>query len=364
MMMSVKERIIGPEPYSLKVSPIGLGCMELSISRKKHASSKCIDESEALDFIISAWRNGVRLFDTADYYGFSDKKKGFGHNELLLGNALKKLQQIPGFKREEVVVSTKVGIEPEFSINNSQEYICKAVENSLQRLGEETIDLLYVHRFDAENYRVEDTMRALKLLVDQNKVRCIGLSEVSLEILDKAHKIHPITALQIELSPWHQTPAAKELVNYCNLNHIGVIISTPLGRGFFSEDKGLDFFNQLPKNDFRSIFPRFKENCIEANLIEREKLAAIANNHFKCSLPRLILAWLLAQSSKIVPIPGTTNLLHLKDNLAAGNMVLTEKDLELINAVISESHYKGANEPTFSELKEKMSGKGYFFTDN
>lgn len=303
----MQTRILGGD---LTVSAIGLGCMGMS---EFYGSS---DENEAIDVIHYALDNGVTFLDTADMYGpFT--------NEKLVGKAIKE-------RRDEVVLATKFGNErnPDgtwIGINGKPEYVKKACEDSLQRLGVDHIDLYYQHRVDPA-VPIEDTIGAMKQLVDEGKVRYLGMSEAAVETIRRASQVHKITALQTEYSLFSREPE-EEILDTVRELGIGFVAYSPLGRGFLTgKYKTLDDVEA----DYLKNSPRFQQDNFEANMKLVDKIKEIAEE--KSVKPgQLALAWVLAQGKDIVPIPGTKHIEYLKENIAAANMELSSEDLQRIS---------------------------------
>src|SRR3954451_11625747 len=303
----MQKRIIGNS--GLEVSAIGLGCMGMSEFYGAH------DAAESLVTLERALELGVTFFDTADMYGA-------GHNEQLLGRFL-------AGKRDRIVLATKFGIVREDSgywrrIDNSPDYIRKAVDASLSRLGIDVIDLYYAHRLE-RGRPVEEIVDALAGLVKVGKVRAIGLSEVSAETLRRAAAVHPIAAVQSEWSLWTRDPEGTGVRAPCRDLGTSFVAYSPLGRGFLTGK--LDGTEGLAENDFRRLSPRFREENLERNRALVDKIKDIATA--KGVTPgQLVLAWLLAQGNDVVPIPGTRRIRHLEENLAAADIRLTDAELE------------------------------------
>jgi aryl-alcohol dehydrogenase-like predicted oxidoreductase len=308
----MRKRRLGRQ--GLEVSAIGLGCMGMS---EFYGPS---DENEALATIQRAIDLGITLFDTADIYGPFK-------NELLLGRAIKG-------RRDRVVIATKFGNVrgPDggfLGVNGRPEYVRAACEASLKRLGVTTIDLYYQHRVD-RTVPIEDTVGAMAALVAEGKVRYLGLSEASSATIRRAHKVHPITALQTEYSLWTRDPE-DEILPTCRELGIGFVAYSPLGRGFLSGR--FKKFDDLPPEDFRRNHPRFQGENFQKNLDLVSSVEQIAREK-GCTPAQLALAWLLApQAQDIVPIPGTRHSKFLEENVSALNVALTSADLERIEEV-------------------------------
>lgn len=297
----------------LTVSAIGLGCMGMS----EFYGGR--DEQQALDTIAYALDHGVNFLDTADMYGpFT--------NEKLVGKAIKS-------RRNDVILATKFGNERGedgsfLGVNGKPEYVRKACEASLQRLGVDHIDLYYQHRVDP-NVPIEETIQAMAELVKEGKVRYIGMSEAAPATIRRAAKIHKITALQTEYSLWSREPEDEILETVRELG-IGYVAYSPLGRGFLTgEIKSID---DLAADDSRRRWPRFQGENFQKNLDVVAQVKEIADEK-GVTAGQLALAWVLAQGQDIVPIPGTKRVEYLKQNIAATEIQLSEEDLERLNAV-------------------------------
>eukprot|EP00250_Pteridium_aquilinum_P005150 c15288_g1_i1 orf=228-1079(+) len=282
--MSPPLRHLGAQ--GLQVSAMGLGCMGLS-----SAYDPVPSEEQGIDLIKHAYEQGVTFFDTADMYGpFT--------NEVLVGKALKFLP------REKIQLATKFGNvweNGDLVVKGSKEYVRKAFEDSLKRLDVDYVDLYYQHRVDT-TVPIEETILELKKLVEEGKVKYIGLSEASPNSIRRAHAVHPISAVQIEWSLWTRD-VEDDVVPLCRELGIGIVVYSPLGRGFFS---GKATTEQLPDTDRRmSSQPRFQKENLEKNKVFYERIAKLAGKH-GCTPGQLALAWVLHQGDDVVPIPGTT----------------------------------------------------------
>jgi len=303
------------------VSAIGLGCMGMSQSYGRP------DEAEAVATLHRALDLGITFLDTADVYGpFT--------NEELVGRAIRE-------RRDEVFLATKCGLLSDTSggpmgVDGSPDHIRAACHASLRRIGVQTIDLYYLHRVDPRT-PIEESVRAMAGLVDEGKVRYLGLSEVSPRTLRRAHAVHPITAVQSEYSLWTREPEAGVLPA-CRELGVGFVPFSPLGRGFFSGT--VRTLEGLPANDFRRRLPRFQEGNLGENLGLVDRLGTIAREK-GCTPAQLALAWLLAQGDDIVPIPGTKRRKFLEENAAATEVSLSASDLERIGAAIPKGSVAG-----------------------
>lgn len=309
----------------LQVPAIGLGCMGMSEFYGSH------DEAQSLATLRKAVEAGVTLWDTADMYGV-------GENEKLIGRAL------PGV-RDRVVVATKFGIvrneAGEFvGVDGSPGYVRAACEASLARLGVDHIDLYYQHRVDPQT-PIEETVGAMARLVEEGKVRHLGLSEASAATLRRAVAVHPVAALQTEYSLWSRD-IETDILPACRELGIGVVAYSPLGRGFLSGH--IRSVDDLDENDWRRGNPRFQgENFVRnLELVEKVREFAFAR---ACTPAQLALAWLLAQGGDVVPIPGTRSAERLHENAAAADIVLSAEELAAIDAVIPPDGAAGTRYP-------------------
>jgi aryl-alcohol dehydrogenase-like predicted oxidoreductase len=295
----------------LEVTRLGLGCMGMSEFYGEH------DDAESIATIHRALELGVTFFDTADMYGPFI-------NEKLVGKAL-------ADRRDEVVIATKFanmrGENGEFlGISGSPDYVRKACDASLERLGVDHIDLYYQHRVDPKT-PIEDTVGAMKELVDAGKVRYLGLSEASASTIRRAHAVHPISALQTEYSLWTRH-IEDEIIPTLRELGIGLVPYSPLGRGFLTgQIRSLD---ALDEGDFRRRNPRFQAENLEANIAIVEVIDQVADAH-DATAAQVALAWVLAQGDDIAPIPGTKRRTYLEDNVGAVDLTLTDEDLSRLD---------------------------------
>ncbi|HEY3601253.1 MAG TPA: aldo/keto reductase [Chthoniobacterales bacterium] len=314
----------------LEVSAIGLGCMGMSFS---YGPPK--DKQEMTALLHTAVERGVTFFDTAEVYGpFL--------NEELLGEAL-----APFHGR--IVIATKFGFDLSgndkrpglTNLNSRPEHIGEAVAGSLKRLKLEAIDLLYQHRVDP-NVPIEDVAGAVKELIEQGKVKHFGLSEPAAQTVRRAHAVQPVTALQNEYSLWTRGPETNGILDVCEELGIGFVPYSPLGKGFLTGamNKG----SKISEDDFRKILPRFTPEAMEKNQALIDLLKDIGAEK-KATPAQIALAWLLAQKPWIVPIPGTTRLDRLEENIGALDVELTKPDLDEIKQALSEIEIEGERYP-------------------
>jgi aryl-alcohol dehydrogenase-like predicted oxidoreductase len=321
---------------NLEVSALGLGCMGMSFSYGPPA-----DKQEMIALLHAAVERGITFFDTAEVYGPFI-------NEELVGEALAPY-------RGKVVIATKFGFQlkpdgsPGFVGPNSQpEHIKQAVEGSLKRLKVETIDLLYQHRVDP-NVPIEDVAGAVKELIQSGKVKHFGMSEAAAKTIRRAHAIQPVTAVQSEYSLWTRGPEAEVLPTLEELG-IGFVPYSPLGKGFLTGKMNEN--TKFENSDFRKNLPRFTPEAMKANQALVDLLGQIAERK-KATPAQIALAWLLAQKPWIVPIPGTTKLSRLEENIGGADVELTPGDLREIEIASSKIKVEGARYP---EAIEKMTG--------
>ena len=326
----MKKRKLGTS--NLEVSALGLGCMGMSWS---YGPAK--DKQEMISLLRAAVERGVAFFDTAEVYGPLA-------NEELVGEALATF-------REQVVIATKFGWAPApgdrerwSALNSRPEHIKAAVEGSLKRLRVDFIDLYYQHRVDP-NVPIEDVAGAVKDLVQQGKVKHFGLSEASAQTIRRAHAVQPVTALQSEYSLWFRRPEQEILPTLEELG-IGFVAYSPLGKGFLTGKITPD--TKFDSTDFRSTIPRFRPENIDAN----QALVVLLNRFAeqkKATPGQIALAWLLAKKPWIVPIPGTTKLYRLEENIGAAEIELTADELREIEDAASNVSVQGARYPEHIE---------------
>ena len=322
---------------NLEVSAIGLGCMGMSFGYGPAG-----DKQEMISQIRSAVEQGVAFFDTAEVYGpFT--------NEELVGEALAPF-------RRQVVIATKFGWEPNpqqdgkwTALNSRPAHIQQAVEGSLKRLRTDVIDLLYQHRVDL-NVPIEDVAGTVKELIRQGKVKHFGLSEAGAQTIRRAHKVQPVTALQSEYSMWWREPEAEVLPTLEELG-IGFVPFSPLGKGFLTGAVNAD--TKFDSTDFRNAVPRFSEENRKANQALVDVIGKFAVQK-KVTPAQVALAWLLAQKPWIVPIPGTTKLHRLRENVGAASVTLSLEDLRELERAASKITVQGARYP---EHLQKLVGR-------
>jgi aryl-alcohol dehydrogenase-like predicted oxidoreductase len=319
---------------NLEVSAIGLGCMGLS-----SGYGRPVDKQQGISLIRAAVERGVTFFDTAEIYGpFT--------NEELVGEALAPF-------RKDVVIATKFGFRIEdgkqAGLDSRPAHIKQVADASLKRLKADVIDLFYQHRVDPD-VLIEDVAGAVKDLIQQGKVKHFGLSEAGAQTIRRAHKVQPVTALQNEYSLWERGPE-KEIIPTLEDLGIGLVAYSPLGRGFLTGTINKD--TQFEKTDFRNIVPRFSTENREANQGLVDLIGRFAQQK-KATPAQIALAWLLAQKPWIVPIPGTTKLHRLEENLGAVDVELSPSDLRELETAASKVPVQGARYP---EELQKMVGR-------
>lgn len=311
---------------SLKVSALGLGCMGLS-----HGYRPATDTEQAIALIRSAVERGVTFFDTAEFYGPYI-------NEQVVGEALAPV-------RDQVVIATKFGFaigadNTKQTLDSRPERIRIAVEGSLRRLKTDYIDLLYQHRVDP-NVPIEDVAGVVKDLIGEGKVKHFGLSEAGAQTIRRAHAVQPITALQSEYSLWWREPEQEVLPTLWDLG-IGFVPFSPLGKGFLTGTVTAE--TTYGSDDFRSIVPRFSQSALQANQALVVLVRQIAAQK-QATPAQIALAWLLAQAPWIVPIPGTTKLHRLEENLGGADIMLDAAELKAINTALAQVRIEGERYP-------------------
>ena len=318
---------------NLEVSAIGLGCMGMSFGY-----GPAHDKQEMISVLRAAVERGVTFFDTAEVYGPYT-------NEELVGEALAPF-------RDQVVIATKFGFDfstQPFSLNSRPEHIKEVAEASLKRLQVDAIDLFYQHRVDPD-VPIEDVAGAVKELIQAGKVRHFGLSEAGAQTIRRAHAVQPVTAVQSEYSLWTRGPETEVLPTLEELG-IGFVPYSPLGKGFLTGK--MDESTAFDSTDFRNTLPRFTPEARKANQALVELLGKIAEQK-KATPAQIALAWLLAQKPWIVPIPGTTKLSRLEENIGAATIELTPDDLSEIESAAAQITVQGARYP---EQLEVMTGR-------
>jgi aryl-alcohol dehydrogenase-like predicted oxidoreductase len=331
----MKKRKLGNS--GLEVSALGLGCMGMSFSY-----GQAMEKKDAIALLRSAVERGVTFFDTAEVYGPLT-------NEELVGEALAPFGS-------QVVIATKFGFEldpnggPKWvGLNSRPEHIKKVAEGSLKRLKTDVIDLFYQHRVDP-NVPIEEVAGAVKDLIQEGKVKHFGLSEPGVQTIRRAHAVQPITAIQSEYSLWTRKPEEEVLPTLEELG-IGFVPYSPLGKGFLTGK--IDENTTFENSDFRNLLPRFTPEARKANQALVDLLGRIAANK-KATTAQIALAWLLAQKPWIVPIPGTTKLHRLEENIGAAEIELTPDDLHEIESASSAIKIQGARYP---ENLEQLTGR-------
>jgi aryl-alcohol dehydrogenase-like predicted oxidoreductase len=327
----MEKRILGAS--GLEVSSLGLGCMGLSFGYGPAA-----EKTAAIELIRTAFEHGVTFFDTAEVYGPYT-------NEELVGEAISPF-------RDKIVIATKFGFKnakTSEGLDSRPETIRSVAENSLKRLGTDRIDLFYQHRVDP-NVPMEDVAGTVKDLIAEGKVKHFGLSEAGAQSIRKAHAVQPVAALQSEYSLWWREPE-QEILPLLEKLGIGFVPFSPLGKGFLTGK--IDENTSFDKSDFRNSVPRFSEDNRKANQGLVDLLSNIAKQQ-NATNAQIALAWLLAQKPWIVPIPGTTKITRLEENIGAAKVVLSSQDLSEIEAAVSKIEVQGHR---YSEQAQKMIGK-------
>src|SRR5579863_1710180 len=322
----MQKRKLGHGKNSLEVSEIGFGCMGLSCG-----FGPAVEKQHGITVIRAAVERGVTFFDTAEIYGAFT-------NEELVGEALEPF-------RKQVVIATKFGFKidaagKQAGLDSRPEHIKKVAEGSLKRLRTDVIDLFYQHRVDP-NVPIEDVAGAVKDLIQEGKVKAFGLSEAGVQTIRRAHKVQPVTALQSEYSLWWREPEAEIIPTLEELG-IGFVPFSPLGKGFLTGAINQD--TKFDKTDFRSVVPRFSEENRKANQAMVDLVGKFAQQK-KVTPAQIALAWLLAQKPWIVPIPGTTKLHRLEENIGAVNVQLSPEEVRQLETAASKIPVQGERYP-------------------
>jgi aryl-alcohol dehydrogenase-like predicted oxidoreductase len=319
----MKKRTLG---QGLEVTALGFGCMGLNFSYG-HA----LANEDSIKLVRDAVDRGVTFFDTAEVYGPYT-------NEEIVGEALRPV-------RDRVVIATKFGFNIQdgkmAGTNSRPEQIRKVADASLKRLGIDVIDLFYQHRVDP-NVPIEDVAGAVKDLIAEGKVRHFGLSEPGAQTVRKAHAVQPVTALQNEYSLWTRGPETNGILQACEELGIGLVAYSPLGKGFLTGAMGKD--SKIAENDFRKLLPRFTPEAMEKNQALVDLIRRVADEK-KATPAQIALAWLLAQKPWLVPIPGTTKLHRLEENLAAADVELTSTELAELDEAAANIQVEGERYP-------------------
>ncbi|KAL6576719.1 hypothetical protein OROMI_010995 [Orobanche minor] len=318
-MVQVPKIKLGSQGF--EVSAQGLGCMGMSTA---YGLPK--PDSDMINLIHHSVDAGITFLDTSDVYGPHT-------NEILIGKSLK------GGVREKVEVATKFGVKIEdgdYKVYGDPSYVRAACEASLKRLDIDCIDLYYQHRIDT-NVPIEITMGEMKKLVEEGKIKYVGLSEASASTIRRAHAVHPITAVQIEWSLWTRD-VEDEIIPTCRELGIGIVAYSPLGRGFFSS--GPKMAESWKEGDFRQYLPRFQAENLEHNKTLFERVSTIASKK-ECTTSQLALAWVHHQGKDVVPIPGTTKIENLQQNIGALSVKLTPQDMAELESIASADATKG-----------------------
>lgn len=320
----MQKRILGKS--GLEVSALGFGCMGLNFSY-----SHALSTQESVTLVRQAVERGVTFFDTAEVYGPYT-------NEEIVGEALRPM-------RDQVVIATKFGcniVDGKMAgVNSRPEQIRKAAEGSLKRLGVDVIDLLYQHRVDP-NVPIEDVAGTVKDLIAEGKVKHFGMSEPGAQTVRRAHAVQPVAALQNEYSLWTRGPETNGILEACEELGIALVAYSPLGKGFLTGAMNKD--TKIGEGDFRKMLPRFTPEAMEKNQALIDLLKRIAEDK-KATPAQIALAWLLARKPWIVPIPGTTKLHRLEENLGAADVVLSADDLAQIETAAAAIQVEGERYP-------------------
>ncbi|KAI5649247.1 hypothetical protein M9H77_35252 [Catharanthus roseus] len=308
----------------LEVSKLGFGCAGLS-----GIYNAPLSHADGCSIIMEVFNRGITFFDTAEIYGDTD-------NEIMLGKALKKLP------REKIQLATKFGIiiqqDGQVIIKGTPEYVRRSCEASLKRLGVDYIDLYYAHRIDT-SVPIEDTMMELKKLVEEGKIKYVGLSEANPDTIRRAHSVHPITAIQMEYSLLTREIEC-EIIPLCRELGIGIVAYSPLGRGFFG---GKGIVENIPSESVLGEIQRFSGGNMEKNKTHYASIAKLSVK-YRCSPSQLALAWLLHQGDDILPIPGTTKIENLENNIGSLDLKLSQEDLRTISESVPIDEVAGERE--------------------
>ncbi|KAF5466068.1 hypothetical protein F2P56_016025 [Juglans regia] len=325
------------EKSHIQIPRVKLGSQGLEVSRLGFGSGGLsgilnapLSHEDGCSVIKEAFHKGITLFDTANVYGENH------HNEIVIGKALK---QLP---REKIQIATKFGItiaaDGQIGVKCTPEYARQCCEESLKYLDVDYIDLYYQHRVDS-SVPIEDTMEELKKLVEEGKIKYIGLSEANVDTIRRAHAVHPITALEMEYSLWTRE-IEDEIIPLCRELGIGIVAYSPLGHGFFG---GKAIVESLPTESFLTVHPRFTGENLEKNKLLYARLSELAAKH-GCTPPQLALAWILHQGDDIIPIPGTTKVKNLDNNIGSLALKLTPEDLKEISDSVPINEVEGERE--------------------
>ncbi|CAO3697137.1 unnamed protein product [Umbelopsis ramanniana] len=308
--LSIPQREIGKT--GVKTSAVGLGCMSLA-----PGVYGTVDDNDSVQMLNTALEIGCNFWDTADIYGVD------GYSERLIGKTIKD-------RRKDVFLATKFAFDiKKGGVNGTPEYVRSACAASLERLGTDYIDLYYMHRIDPK-VPIEETVQAMAKLVEEGKVKYLGLSECSADTLRRAHKVHPITAVQIEYSPWTLDIETNDVLKTCRELGVSIVAYSPLGRGFLAGNyRSID---DLEENDWRRKNPRFQGDNFAKNLKLADSIKAVAEKK-GVTAAQVTLAWLLAQGDDIFVIPGTRKEKYLIDNAASGSIQLSKEDLNEIRTL-------------------------------
>ncbi|CAO3697128.1 unnamed protein product [Umbelopsis ramanniana] len=321
--LMIPQREIGKT--GVKTSAVGLGCMSLA-----PGVYGTVDDDNSIQLLNKALEIGCNFWDTADVYGA-------GHSEKIISKVLKG-------RRQEVFLATKFAIDRSGStmrINGSPEYLTKACDASLERLGTDYIDLYYCHRIDP-TVPIEDTVGAMAKLVEKGKVRYLGLSECSADTLRRAYKVHPIAAVQVEYSPWTLDIEKNGLLQACRELGVSIVAYSPLGRGFLAGN--IRNFEDLEADDYRRTNPRFQGENFYKNLKLADSIKAVAEKK-DVTAAQLTLAWLLAQGDDIFVIPGTRKEKYLLDNVAGGALQLSKAEVDEVRNTATTFEVSGDRYP-------------------